>query len=348
MSETNSLDLYPRSKRPIDERKRILGIYDLHVSPISLGGLLILAEELQFQRRIHMADYIDVCVVGDAAHLLSVGCTQAGEDQVTLLDSKVCKDSAFLSALLDIEGIHACYLSNTIAALQDFLCSSPYPYVTWPTISEQGPIDYTYNSTIFVQKFYRENGFLPYLSCQAELVQWAVDFIQCNVQPYLPVVVHLKNNPNEPGSSNADFDAWLTFFKDCYQQYDVMFILIGNEEIDQRVRKLPNILVARDSGSNLSRDLALIQTAFMFMGMASGPCNMAVFSDIPYAIYKNPDHHAEQTALELGGSDQFPFATPFQKVMRVLETTENLMAEFVNLYTHVNRQDWEKRLANLR
>ena len=110
---------------------------------------------------------------------------------------------------------------------------------------------------------------------------------------------------------------------------------------------LPNVILSRDYGSSLSRDLALIQTASIFMGMTSGPCNMALFSDIPYAIYKNPDHDVEEMAIELGKADRFPFAMPFQKIMRIFETGDNLMAEFANLYAQINRQDWEKRVASL-
>ncbi len=331
-----------------DEGKRILGIWDLRVSPVSLGGLLILIEELQMQCVIHKTHFADICVVGDAAHLLPIRGARADGGSVTLLDSAVCKDSALLSVLLDMEGVGVCYLCDTIPALRDFVRASPYSYVTWPTLNEEGLVSHRYASTMFAQKFYRENGFIPHLSCKAEFIRWAMQLVERYVIPCVSVVVHLKNNRNEQGCSNADSDAWLTFFEVCHQQYDVMFILIGNEDIDQRVRKLPNILVVRDFGSNLSRDLALIQTASIFMGMASGPCNMALFSDIPYVIYKNPDHHAKQMTLELDKGNRFPFATPSQKVLLALETRENLTSEFAHLYSQIDRQDWESRLASLR
>lgn len=331
----------------LNERKRVLGIWDLDASSVSLGGLLILVAELRMQCMIHGADFADICFIGNATHLLPVRGIQADGDAVTLLDGKACRDSALLSALFGMEGIASCCLCRTFPALGDFLRESPYQYVIWPALSDQGLVDHRYASTMFAQKFYRENGFVPYLACKTEPIRWAVHFIKRCVIPYLPVVVHLKNNPNEQRRSNADFDAWLGFFEACHLQYDVRFILIGNEEIDQRILRLPNTLKARDYGSNLSRDLALIQASFIFMGMGSGPCNMAVFSKTPYVIYKNPDHHAEQMTLELGKTDQFPFATPFQKVLRVFETTESLISEFAHLYTHGTRQEWQKQLANL-
>jgi hypothetical protein len=122
-------------------------------------------------------------------------------------------------------------------------------------------------------------------------------------------------------------------------------MLIGNEPIDPQITQLPNVLVTRNYGSDLSRDLALIQTSYIFMGMSSGPCSMAVFSGTPYVIYKNPDHDVEEMALELGTNIRFPFATPFQKFLRILETPEGLMSEFADLHSHINRSDWETRLA---
>jgi len=331
-----------------DERKRVLGIWDLHVSPASLGGVLILIAELQMQCLIHGVDLADICFVGDIAPLLPTHGNLVNGGPVTLLDSEACQNSAVLSALQQMEGTGACYLCSTMAALQCFLRESPCQYIVWPSLDEQGNVSHEYASTLFAQKFYRENGFIPYLSCKTGAIRWATHFIETYVVPYKPVVVHLKNNPNEQNCSNADSDAWLTFFGACHQRHDTRFILVGNDEIDERIRSLPNTLVARDFWGTLSRDLALIQTAFIFMGMASGPCNMALFSDIPYLIYKNPDHDAEQMALELGEGDRFPFATPFQKVLRVFETGENLMSEFAHLYSHVNSQDWERRLASLR
>lgn len=332
-----------------DGRKQVFGIWDLCLSPISLGGLLILVAELKMQCKIHGIESADICIIGDAARLLSMQHTQPDGGPVTLLDSEACKGSPLLSMLLDMEGIGDCYLYDTVAALKDFVQTSPYQYVTWPALSDQGVSSHRYASTIYAQRFYREQGFVSHLSCKAKHIRYAAHFIERNVMPCVPVVVHLKNNPRERGCSNADFDAWFSFFQECSSRYyDVKFILVGNETIDQRILGLPNVLAARNFESNLSRDLALIQTAFAFMGMGSGPCNMAVFSKVPYVIFKNPNHDVEQMALELGEADRFPFAIGFQKVLRVFETGDCLMSEFEHLYTSSSRQDWEKRLDSLR
>lgn len=332
-----------------DERKQVFGIWDLRLSPMSLGGLLILVAELKMQCKIRGIESADVCIVGDTARLISSKHTQPNGGPVILLDSEACKGSPLLSMLLDMEGIGACYLYSTVAALKDSVQAGSCQHVAWPPLSDYGVSSHRYASTIYAQRFYREQGFVSHLSCKAKHIRYAAHFIERNVAPSVPVVVHLKNNPRERGCSNADFDAWFTFFQECSSRYsDVKFILVGNEAIDQRILDLPNVLAARSFESNLSRDLTLIQTAFAFMGMASGPCTMAVFGKVPYVILKNPNHDVEQMALELGEADRLPFAMGFQKILRVFETGDCLMSEFEHLYTSSSRQDWEKRLDSLR
>lgn len=329
--------------------KNLLGIWDLNKAPLSLGGMLILVEELKMQCIVHGANGADICIIGDTANLRPIYRIQVNGDVATLSEGEGLKHQPLLSVFLNMKGINTCYSCKTIAELQKFINAKPY--TTWPEFTERGIVGHRYGSTMFIQKFHDENGFIPYLSCKDEQgrfqLRWAINFIEENVTQCIPIVVHLKNNPNDQVCSNADFSAWLGFFKACYQRYDATFILVGNEEIDQKIRKLPNVVVTRELGGNLARDLALIQMAFIFMGMMSGPCNMAVFSNTPYIIYKNPGHSSEKMRLELGDNDRFSFATPFQKVLRIFETSNSLMSEFTYLYVRLSRQDWKKRFANL-
>ena len=161
-------------------------------------------------------------------------------------------------------------------------------------------------------------------------------------------MIHLKNATHEQSQSNANFGEWAAFLKVCTSRYDVKFILIGNERLPDQIRRLPNVIVSQDLGSSLARDLALVQTACAFMGMASGPCSVAIFSDIPYLIYKHPDHHQEEMAQELGDGQRFSFATPAQKILREFETNKILMSEFTRLYSQIDRHKWEQRIRDLR
>ena len=308
----------------------ILGIWDLQAAPLSLGGLLILAEELQMQRIIHGASDVDVCIVGDTSQVLPAG----------------GRHSSVLSVLEGLEGISNYYCYDSFGTLGKVFAEEPGRYIAWPGIGERERKDYKYANTLFSQEFYLKRGFIPYLSCKNVALKWAADFVRRHAGQQLPVVVHLKNNPNVSGHSNADMKAWGEFFVACHHQYDAKFILVGSDNVDAQVSELANVVMAQRLGSNLVRDLALIQTSFMFMGMASGPCNAAIFSQVPYIIYKNPDHDVAEMELELGDRTRFPFSTPFQKLVRVRETAENLMAEFSDVHDQLNRSGREARIAS--
>lgn len=325
----------------IESMDEVVGIWDINNSPLSLGGLLTFVEELKIQTIIHQAQSANIGIVGDRGDSIL---SDRQANAAVLLNRESCKNLV-LSVLFDVESINECYLCPTLKEFQEYLQTRLKRHILWPQVDEHHLISYKYGSTTFIQKFFTERGFIPYLSCRNNLVRWATNFNTKYVTPSLPVVVHLKNNPNLKGCSNANFKSWYNFFLSCYGKYDVKFILIGNEPIDPQITQLPNVLVARDRGSYLSRDLALIQTSYIFMGMSSGPCNMALFSGIPYVIYKNPDHDVEQITLELGTNIRFPFAAPMQKFLRIFETPQGLMSEFTDINAHINRSDWETRLA---
>jgi hypothetical protein len=313
--------------------------------------MLFMAEELHAQAIINRANIAGVCFVGDAVDLPVSPRLSADETGVILLQRQACAGSEVLSALLSLQGMDTCYQAVSLGAIRDFASRRLYPCVVWPSIDATDGherIKYAYGTTVFLQQFYQERGHIPFLSMKPRLIRWALGFFERYVSPSLPVVVHLKNNPHQPGQSNANLEAWFSFFQACLRQHDVTFILIGKDDINDQIRRLPNVMVTQDMGSALNQDLALIQSSFAFMGMASGPCNMALLSDVPYIIFKNPDHHAREMALELGEADRFPFAREFQKILRVFETDKRLMSEFEHLYMSSSRQDWEKRLDSLR
>lgn len=320
---------------------RIMGIWDTGRLPVQLGGLLIFVEELQIQRSIYGADVIEICFTGDQAAGLDA-CNDRNGESVRVIDAAQSQYPQLLTAVQHIDGVETCYACEKTESLRDYLKEKPVKYELWPVIDENSPSVHNYGSTLYIQEFYKREGYIPYLNCKSEPLSWAFHFIQHNVLPHMPVVVHLKNNPREVGCSNANFEAWLAFFKTCQRKYNVRFVLIGSEDIPDEIGDLPNVMISRDFGNNLSRDLALIQISSVFMGMSSGPCVVKVFSAKPYLIYKNPDHHAEEMALELGDSNHFPFASAAQKFLRVFETDENLLLEFDRIYNTLLQQGWNE------
>lgn len=307
-----------RDKRRKKDSSKVLGVWDLRAAEITLGGLLLFVEELLIAaRRRFLPEAYDIAVVRNENRVTG--------DGVASLTKENCEGHPALSVLFELAGTRRFFLIEE-NALSKFVEDNSYDI--WPTKSMKPA--YRYGTTIFVQKFFKEQKFIPYLSCGLQARKRALDFYQKHAAPYLPVVVHLKNNPRHQNQSNANLPAWFEFFARCRLREKMKFILIGNEDPGPKIRGLSNVVLSRDHGDDLGRDLALIEMAFLFMGMASGPCNLAIFSDVPYLIFKNPDHHAQEMKLELGDEDHFVFAKAAQKMLCVVETGAILVREWEN------------------
>ncbi len=318
-----------------NSKQRMLGVWDLRASAITLGGLLLFVEELLIAaRRQFLPEVCDIAIVQNKSRETGNG--------VAALTRENCEEYPVLSVLFDLAGIGRIFLIET-GVLSKFVEDNGYDL--WPTKSVKP--GYRYGTTLFAQEFFKEHGFVPQLSCSLQARKRAGDFYRKHIAPNLPVVMHLKNNPRHQGQSNANLPAWFEFFAHRSSRDKVKFILIGNEDPGEEIRGLANVVLTQDDRDDLGRDLALIEMAFLFMGMASGPCNLAIFSNVPYMIFKNPDHHTQEMKRELRGQDHFVFARPLQKMLRVVETGAGLIKEWEHFLTHLSPQDWQVRLEQI-
>lgn len=135
------------------------------------------------------------------------------------------------------------------------------------------------------------------------------------------VAIHLKNQGAIPEESNANFTNWEAFFQ---QRADTLFLLLGHDVYPERLHALPNLRFAHQLGLNLSEQLAICSVCDGFMGMASGICTGAFFSQIPYVVFKHPLHHPEEMRVEIDTRDHLPFARQRQKLWRKIDSLENL------------------------
>ena len=228
-----------------DMQRRILGVWNLRGDRLSLGCLLIFLEELRIQQLIHKAEYIDLCFIGDGSKILS-GNEVCGKDGLLrVLGKECCNKSIIITTLLDIDNINLYYQCDSFRILQNFISDASCEYILWPSANEQEILNYNCDNTFTVQKFFQNYSFIPYLSCRIGLLDWAINFLQSNVFPSIPVVIHLKNNPEEQNCSNANFDAWIAFFETCNVRYNAKFILIGNEKIDKRITTVKDFFMCK-------------------------------------------------------------------------------------------------------
>jgi hypothetical protein len=130
------------------------------------------------------------------------------------------------------------------------------------------------------------------------------------------------------------YDVWLELFTYCASRYQAVFVIIcAREEIDPRFRYLDNVLIAKDHGTSLEQDLALVDGSAMHMGASSGPGTVAMFGPKPYCIFNLVlDLSTIEDFVVEEDRVRFFFSTPYQAWLMKRETTPLAIAEFERLW----------------
>lgn len=302
--------------------KKVLGVWDISKASTQLGSLIIFLEELLLFKQTINAEKIDVVFIQGQN-----SSSEAGFDLYL---------RTVISFLPDLESLFFFKSQNSFNEFIDFNQTS---YEIWPPYDKINETSYA-GSTISIQNKFKEFGEIALLKISADRKQYALNWLQRVAPNKLPVAVHLKNSYTDP-KSNANADGWLNLFNTYFKEnLPIKFILIGSDSYDPCYKKCSNVVLSQENKGDLRLDLSLIQVCFMFMGMASGPCNMALFSGEPYLIWKHPDHHTQEMDREFQGHSQFIFANENQKFMREWDTSANLIREFKELYGRLNKKRW--------
>ena len=322
----------------------ILGVWDYKLIPWSVGDFLVFIETLSVLKLKHGADKVDVCVVCDSKN-------PAGNR-----GSKNVNSSNFRYYLFNLLPIinTSPYLGSVFqfdsrSEFYSFLKQSINKYEIYPPINQQlGETFNFYGGTTLkeIQDFYRERGFIPYLAIDDYHLSWAYNFYETKAKGLLPVVVSIRNRPAAAGR-NADQDTWLGFFDLCKSAFpEVVFVVVGiREEVFEELRHRSNVIIAKDYGSTLVDDFALVRTSLLYMGVESGIPYIAIFSDVPYLLFSRTLH--TQKRLGLKPDCNFEFATQYQKVFSTLFiiTPHSLLGEFSNLYNQLDVDQWRKKAS---
>jgi hypothetical protein len=183
---------------------------------------------------------------------------------------------------------------------------------------------FSYYNTERIQDLYSKLKIKPILLWR-EGLQESVFQKSKTLSPKI-ITIHLKRVfPFDVNESNAQAEVWakaLRYFLDFSTELDV--ILVGNDPTPTEIELGPRIRRADDIGLNLGEQMNLIQNSVGFIGTASGICSGAVFSEVPYFIYKSPEHHKEQFATELKNEEIFSFSALNQKIIRKIPETKTL------------------------
>ena len=163
-------------------------------------------------------------------------------------------------------------LMDSQQLLESYILANLHRYYVWPPFKDYVAKRWTFTQYFnAIQKFYAERGFIPHLSCKPAMVMWAHLFIEREVRPNLPIVVHLRKSRAGFPRRNANLESWLEFFTFCTAEFsNVRFIVIGGrEEIAPSLRGLGNLIFSKDYGTTVEQDLALMQASIMFLGVTA-------------------------------------------------------------------------------
>tara|TARA_B110000967_G_scaffold181071_1_gene197889 strand:+ start:872 stop:1864 length:993 start_codon:yes stop_codon:yes gene_type:complete len=310
----------------------ILGCWDRSLPKTNLGSLLIFLSECQLIIQSSNAKSVDIALNASSHQIENV---LEGQYRILNRNDKLDPALTVLNGINIVKDIYICGGRPGIKALSLSVSKS---YLIWP-LNER-----SYDTTAYVKELYKLTEKLQPLKFKPNLKKWASETIHkyCNNTPV--VGIHLKKIINRTGTdpiSLANNYVWYKFLSITASRYDIKFIIIGDDPLDRNIKELPNIIVANEIGAkNFSQHLALLSECAGFMGMMSSICNLVLFSNTPYIIFKNPEHHKKEMEEEIGEKNHYSFSTKFQKVLRVNETVDLLLSEFEIMPFTKNRNNY--------
>ena len=319
--------------------RRLLAINDLETIHWNVGEHIFFQEQTLIERIKCEADIIDIVWIYNPSS------PAFGKTGVT-------KDNYhyYLSKLLPIAQINIYLGSFTLTDSLGVLGAERYEHV-FPSLDIVKAKEKIFKWPI-IKDFYDNHRFIPYISCKEGMLLWARSFFELRGIIF-PVVVHLRRSERN-SRRNSNFDVWMKFFIFCCSKKKwrhVTFVIIGTrQEIDPRLRRIGNVIFAKDYNTTIEQDCALIQSSLMFMGGPNGPGSFPVCGNIPYLFFnysmpsqKNLDF---QFIKDSPTSDyQWPWHTSLQKLIWVPETIDSLIEEFGHLVSNVDFSEWRKKHA---
>ena len=329
---------------PANER-RLLAIYDLSCQPFSVGDILVFQEASLVLRERQNVDMVDFAMVYDPKRPASPDPAFASITESNALFS--------LASILPVAQVNqrlgSLFAFNSHRHIESFIADNADRYDVWPSGWKYATREYLLKAVFedLLYKHYKAHGSIPHLSCRPLLQDWASAFYQEHVYPRVPVSVNIRNNQAFQMHRNVHLESWLEFFDHCEARYPAKFVIIcARTEVDDRLRRCANVIIAKDYQTGIEQDLALIQGSAAHLGVDSGPACMAIFSDKPYlavntamkpGYFSNPEIFQHDN----DGLWKFAFAGPLQRFAAGAETAELLIREFARMWAAVDLQRWQ-------
>lgn len=332
---------------PAPKRKRILGIWDFKALPWSLGDPLLFVESLSLLKLEYDAEEIDICVIYDGEN---PGGNRSKGDANTNINTKNAQEYMldFLPLFSTSPYLGSVFQFNSRNEFYSFLKLNSGRYHIFPSLPKH--LGETYNfkggeRLVDVNEFHKKHGYIPHLKIGERESSWAKWFYLNNLpKNTVPVALSLKRTVHSE-VRNADPYVWLPFIDKCKQLYpEVIFIFIGlRDEAFDGLRERSNVFIAKEYGTTIMEDLALIRASIMYIGTASGVNVISMYSDLPYFIFQLPN----TTIYGIEFGDSFKFANKNQKIFdaKIPVTPELLLNEFKSVYNNLEKNEWVKETS---
>lgn len=194
----------------------------------------------------------------------------------------------------------------------------------WPP----GGVYLTYEAFRQIAAYHERHGHPPRLHFSPELCAWADMFLsKCGRKV---ITVNLRNNIDHHHQRNFRPDVWAEALARAREAFGVSFCVVGEtREIRHAMRGL--VTFAKDRGTSLLDDMALIHRSAAHVGSTSGPMAVAMLGQAPH-YFVNADMKQnlplyEGTLREDATGDlRFSFASPWQRFSPKPETVDDLVA----------------------
>lgn len=326
--------------------KRLLTILDYAIQPYSIGdflfylmGSMIAAEDAGIEK-------VDLFILSDLS--------RSHVDPVMRGWVNAKNHHARLMSILPLVEFHprfgSLFVFDSLAELNAYLAKAGRAYQLWPTTELLQKNEYlSYDVLIAVKDFYERFGRIPKFKFDSQYSDWAGAFFEKHASGCIPVTVNLRNNPSFGGHRNFVLAAWLGFFTRCQESLPVkFFITCAASEVDPSLRKLPNVVFAKNFHTTLLQDMALIRFSAFHIGCGSGPAAMAMFNRHPYHIFNNdmiPHLPRWKGSLVLAENGELlcSFRAPLQTLGVIPETEEGIWEQFQLIWS---AQDWVAAWSN--
>lgn len=334
---------------------RIIVIYDTTRQPFAIGDFLVTQVAGLINCQKFNVEMCDIAIIYDRNN-------PASSDPVFF--GLIGKDNVLLqiTTLMSILTVNSCigsvFLFNSKTQAEEFINKYNDSYKNiYP-----GFIDYaggTYlNHLIFnelIYSFYSKKNFIPKLEPTKALNLWANHFMEEHIGELFPVTVNIRNNPHWGGSRNSKIIEWKRFFEYCIDKFPVKFIVIcSKNEISNELKRLPNVIFAKDYHTELDQELSLIANSKFHMGANSGPAAMAYFGSKPYFIFglnindkTHPDFLYDGLIQEISDKKfKFIFSSFGQSFTSEAESFDVLCQSFLDMFNLTTKSSKKKYKKN--